>query len=527
MKKRKLLIGLLSAFLLTGALAIAGCEPTDEDSTQPTQMEQIYAQYIIYAQAEGETPLSYEEWLETIKGDKGEPGATGKDGQSVLTGEGQPAKDLGKTGDSYIDLDTWNFYVKTTDGWVMNGNIKGEQGSAAADHNGTEGLEFYPISDTECAVSVGRAQLLKEIVIPSKYKNYTVTTINGQSIGGGFAMCANLEKITIPDSVTSIGFNAFFECYNLTSVYITDIAAWCNISFGGHLNTNPLYYAKNLYLNNELVTELIIPDSVTSIGNEAFDNCDSLTSVVIPDSVTTIGYYAFYSCNSLTSVEIGDSVTSIGEYAFAECYKLVEVVNKSTHITVTKESSSNGCVGSYALAVYNSGDTFTSKLSNDNGYIIYTDGTEKILVGYNGTETDLVLPSYITKINQYAFRGCDSLTSIMVSENNTAYQSIDGNLYSKDGKTLIQYAIGKAATSFTIPDSVTSIGDEAFYSCDSLTSVVIPDSVTSIGKYAFYYCTSLTSIKYHGTQAEWNAISKGNGWNLFTGSYTITYNYQD
>jgi hypothetical protein len=95
MKKRKLLLGLLSAFVLTGALAIAGCEPTDKESGyQPTQMEQIYAQYIVYAQAEGETPLSYEEWLEMIKGDKGdkgdkgETGATGKDGQSVLTGEG-------------------------------------------------------------------------------------------------------------------------------------------------------------------------------------------------------------------------------------------------------------------------------------------------------------------------------------------------------------------------------------------------------------------------------------------------------
>ena len=92
------------------------------------------------------------------------------------------------------------------------------------------------------------------------------------------------------------------------------------------------------------------------------------------------------------------------------------------------------------------------------------------------------------------FRYCDSLTSIIVDVSNEKYKSIDGNLYTKDGKTLIQYAIGKKDTSFIIPDGVTSIGNEAFYDCDSLTNITIPSSVTSIGDYAFYGCDSLTSI---------------------------------
>ena len=100
----------------------------------------------------------------------------------------------------------------------------------------------------------------------------------------------------------------------------------------------------------------------------------------------------------------------------------------------------------------------------------------------------------MTSIGDRAFYDCTSLTSIKVDENNANYKSIDGNLYSKDGKTLIQYAIGKTATSFDIPNSVISIGDDAFSFCTSLTSVVIPNSVTSIGNYAFAWCESLTSI---------------------------------
>ena len=108
--------------------------------------------------------------------------------------------------------------------------------------------------------------------------------------------------------------------------------------------------------------------------------------------------------------------------------------------------------------------------------------------------TSITIPSSVTSIGDYVFRYCDSLTSIIVDVSNEKYKSIDGNLYTKDGKTLIQYAIGKKDTSFIIPDGVTSIGNEAFYDCDSLTNITIPSSVTSIGDYAFYGCDSLTSI---------------------------------
>ncbi len=140
-----------------------------------------------------------------------------------------------------------------------------------------------------------------------------------------FADFADLVKVTIPDSVTSIGSSAFYNCTGLTAVHISDIASWCNIAFSGYYS-NPLYYAKNLYLNGELVTDhLVIPNGVTSIGIYAFYYCTGLTSITIPDSVTSIGSSAFSGCTGLTSITIPDSVTSIGSYAFSGCSGLTSI----------------------------------------------------------------------------------------------------------------------------------------------------------------------------------------------------------
>ena len=139
-----------------------------------------------------------------------------------------------------------------------------------------------------------------------------------------FYSCSGLTSVTIGNSVTSIGSWCFYECSGLTSVHISDIAAWCNIDFD-HLTSNPLFHAHHLYMNGEEVKDLVIPKSVTSIGDDAFLHCSGLISVTISNSVTSIGEGAFIGCSGLTSVTIGNSVTSIGNSAFERCSGLTSV----------------------------------------------------------------------------------------------------------------------------------------------------------------------------------------------------------
>ena len=335
----------------------------------------------------------------------------------------------------------------------------------------SEGLAYTDNGDGTCYVSGIGACTDTDIVIPA-------TSPDGKRVTGigeqAFAYCRSLTSATIPDSVTSIGDWAFYGCSSLASVTISDsVTSIGEVAF---------YDCSNL-------TSVTIPNSVTSIGVATFSSCSSLTSITvdsnntaymsidgnlyswdgktliqyaigkastsftIPNGVTSIGYDAFHNCSNLTSVTIPDSVTRIGDSAFAYCRSI-------TSVTIP--------------------DSVTSI-----GYGAFLNCTSL---------TSVTIGDGVMSIGNWAFSGCSILKSITVDSNNTAYKSIDGNLYSWDGKTLIQYAIGKTATSFTIPDGVTSIGHNAFFYCKSLTSVTIPDGVTSIGDEAFYNCSSLTSV---------------------------------
>ena len=324
--------------------------------------------------------------------------------------------------------------------------------------------QSYAITGVYSSISGG-------ITLPSTYNGKPVTTIDDNA----FNSCYNLTSVTIGNSVTSIGKDAFSGCSSLESLTIPFVGAKAGVtgsskyqyplgylfgesSYTGGVATEQKYYGSNTIFTTS--TTYYIPSSLKSVtvtgGNilyGAFYDCNNITNITLGDDVTTISDYAFYNCTSLTSIVIPDSVTTIGEYAFSGCYSL-------TSVTI--------------------GDSVTS-IGEDAFY-------------YCTSLTSVTIGDSVTTIGEDAFIGCDSLTNISVDENNPNYKSIDGNLYSKDGKTIIQYAIGKTATSFIIPDSVTTIGDYAFRGCSSLTSIVIPDGVTTIGTSAFGGCTSLTSI---------------------------------
>ena len=238
----------------------------------------------------------------------------------------------------------------------------------------------------------------------------------------------NFTSITIPNSVTSIGYNAFYGCSGLKKVIVSDIAAWCGMIFGD----NPLSYAKHLYSDeNTEIKDLVIPNNVTSINNKAFQGCSGLTSVTIPNSVTSIGDNAFSGCTGLNSVTIGNSVTSIGDNAFSGCTGLNSVTIGNSVTSIGTQAFQN-C---YALTSVNIPNSVTS--IGDNAFS-----------GCTGLNS-VTIPNSVTSIGKEAFSGCTGLNSV------------------------------------TIPNSVTSIGSSAFYNCTGLTSVTIPNSVTSIGDKAF------------------------------------------
>ena len=294
--------------------------------------------------------------------------------------------------------------------------------------------------------------------IPSSLKSVTVT--GGYIPTGAFSNCNGITNITLGDDVTGIGSSAFAGCKKLTSIVIPDSVTTIGSS---------------AFYNCTSLTSIVIPDSVTSIGEHAFQSCDRLTSIVIPNSVTTIGDYAFDGCDSLTNITIPDSVTSISRYAFSGC--------GITSIVIPDSVTSIG-EGAFAYCSSLMSITIPSSVT-----------TIGLRAFYGCTSlTSVTIGDSVTGIGYDAFWGCTSLTSISVDENHPNYKSIDGNVYSKDEKTLIQYAIGKTATSFVIPDSVTTIDNYALANCRNLKSIVIPDSVTTIGSSAFRGCSSLESL---------------------------------
>lgn len=365
----------------------------------------------------------------------------------------------------------------------------------------------------DSVTSIGEAAFwgcdsLTSVIIPKK-----VTSLGNYA----FENCDNLTSVTIPESLTQIGGGAFEYCDNLESVYISDIGKWCAIDFSSP-ETNPLYYADNLYLNEELVTDIVIPESVSSISEYTFVGLPNLKSIIvdernanyqsvdgvlfnkdktilikypgskpeleytIPDGVISIGsskivinggellridnWDAFSNSKNLRSITIPDSLTSMHGEAFSGCTNLVSIV------------VSDG----------NSG------YSSVDGVLFNKDKTQLFRYPKNKASTDYVIPDSVTKIYGYAFKDCTNLKNLTINKSLTEISTS-------------AFSSCTSLTSVTISEGVTSIGGEAFEWCDNLDSVVIPSSLTNISYRAFFNCNSLNYIYYCGLLDKWDEIT--------------------
>ena len=294
-----------------------------------------------------------------------------------------------------------------------------------------------------------------------------------------FEGCSSLTSITLPSSLISTGNDSFRNCTGLTAVHISDLDAFCRISFGFYA---PLLYAHRLYLNGEEVTgEIVFPDGITSVSNAIFEGCTGITSVVIPEGVTHVGQAALRSCPNLTSVTLPSTVKTIATDAFRDNANLSSI-NLPEGLTSIGQNAFNGCPGLTSVAI----------------------------------------PSSVTSIGNSAFWNCTGLTKAI-------YSSIEHlcsiSFESGSGNPLLfahhLYIGEQEITDLVIPSTVTSIGNSAFNGGSGITSVTLHSGVTSIGNYAFDNNWNLTTvIAYMATPP---AINEQNFVNRANATLTVPY----
>ena len=347
------------------------------------------------------------------------------------------------------------------------------------------GAYIYSESSLENSLARVASYALNDGVENEKLYDFINAAITAVTLDSAIDLEVNqTEELTL--TTAPAGYRAVWTSSDMSVATVDQNGVVCAVGVGvatitatvGNISDNCIVTVTEeqvlVHTSDEYLTFTLLSDDTYEIAAKDVSNIPA--EVILPSTyngkaVTRIGYRAFYNCSSLTSIIIPDSITSIGEKAFYGCGLM-----------------------------------------------------------------SITIPDSVTSIETDAFWSCSSLTSINVDENNAYYKSIDGNLYNKNGTILKQYAIGKTATEFTIPDSVIRIGYSAFEKCSSLTRITIPNSVRTIENYAFRQCSSLTSITipdtvtwicqlafsdcnsltnitFGGTQSQWQAVSKSYRWN--------------
>ena len=387
----------------------------------------------------------------------------------------------------------------------------------------------------------------------SKISNITLPSSITEIKEGTFRGCGNLTEIVIPDNITHIGKNAFYNCSklvkvtmgnnvktveagafynceNIEGVYADSLENWCKINFGSS-DSNPVKYAKKLYIDNMLVTgKLVIPDGVAYVGDYAFYNCDLVTGVKIPDSVTKIGTNAFSYNEELTEIDLGKGLTEIGTSAFYETS--VKSVVIPANVKIVGDRVFSNCKALDNVEFLNK--TFSGGSSMFSGCtaikeIILPEDLETISGMFNGCTSleKVTFPKKLKKLGDQAFSGCTALDEVTIPDTvteiwNSVFSGCTGLKkvkISENAKFIYPYAFYECTwlEEIVIPDSVETIGnavfsgctglkkvtlsknlkgsglDSLFYGCSSLTEIEIPDGVENISHSCFRDCTSLTN----------------------------------
>ncbi len=294
--------------------------------------------------------------------------------------------------------------------------------------SGTGEMKDFSSEDNQWGVAVSK---IKKVIISDN-----ITKIGNYA----FANCTELVEINLPSTLTSIGSYAFKDCGNLKEIQIPNSV--------NSIGAGAFYRCTKL-------NEINIPTSLTKIENSTFSNCSSITSITIPNSVTSIEIGAFLFCSKLSSITIPGTVLTIGYGAFSFCTGL-------TSVTITQ--------GVKTIA---------------NGAFEFCSNIETINIPKSVTSLE------IDVANRSFCYGCSKLKSISVDADNANYSSQDGVLFDKNKKVLLKYPEGKTDTTYTIPSTVNTIGEFAFYHVTNLKRVILPNSVTEIANYAFYTCTGI------------------------------------
>ena len=310
-----------------------------------------------------------------------------------------------------------------------------------------DGFTFF-VKEGEC-ILVGYEGTNENLVLPE-----TITKIEERV----FKECT-AKSITIPSGVTSIGASAFEDCRSLEAVYITDIEAWCNISFSDFYS-NPLRYGASLYLNGELVTDLVIPSSITRLKNHLFMGCSSLTSVTIPSSVISIGANTFNGCSSLSNITIPDSVTLISSRAFFNCSSLTSVTIPSSVTTIDDEAF-YGC----------------------------------------SSLTSITIPDSVTSIGRYVFQKCKGLISVIILPSITSSSSYlfedcnslkEASYCSDVYLTANMHWNNSSLETFTVKGKVIGSNSNVFHGCTKLKNVRLGGIKINSNNFKFSYSYDLT-----------------------------------